>query len=164
MQETGDLPSADKREAMNDKYEPSTEAFGLLANGCSARWDITVDESLERDEWSLEIDGPQTYLVFQLQDLDVLQRALDFLRAGPGSKQVHGWHGGQDNEGALSLGRFGSASVSLAWDNEEVPRCFIVIGPRARSTMRVTLDAEDIKMVIEALDQVVQDLPEVPGN
>src|SRR5947209_18654994 len=149
---------------MKNKFDKPTEGLGLLANGSSRRWDIAVDESLNRDEWSLEIDGPRTYLVFQLQDLKVLRTALCFLQSASGSDQARGWSGGQDNGAALTLGRFGSAAVSLVWDDEDFPRCFIIIGPRARSTLRVGLEGEDITMFIEALRQVVEDLPEPAGE
>src|SRR5262249_3426463 len=118
----------------------------------------------DREEWSIEIDGPQAYLVFQLQDLKVVPAALRFLQSGPASNQDPEWRGDHDNESVLTLGRFGSASVSLVWDNEDFPRCFIVIGPKARSTLRLTLEAEDIKMFIEALRQVVKDLPDASAE
>jgi hypothetical protein len=63
-------------------------------------------------------------------------------------------------EGGLILGRFGSMSVSLFWDDEVSARCFLVVGPRARSTFRVTLGAEDVRALVEALGQAVKDLPE----
>ena len=141
---------------MANKIDQTTDDLGLLANGSSRRWDIAVDASLDRDEWSLEIDGPQTYLVFQLQDLSVIPAALRFLESGPPSGPRH--------DSALTLGRFGSASVSLVWDNEDFPRCFIVIGPKARSTLRLSLESEDIQMVIEALRQVVRDIPQDSGG
>lgn len=139
---------------MNNKDDQLTEGLGLVANGSSGRWHVAVDESLDRNEWSLELDGPQTYLVLQLQDLKVIPNALRFLQAGPRP----------GNESALTLGLFGSASVSLLWDNEDFPRCFLVIGPEAGSTLRLSLGAEDIQMLIEALRQVVEDLPQVSGE
>src|SRR5262249_49837243 len=110
-----------------------------------------VNEALDGVGWSLELDGPQTYLVFQLQDLQVLQKALSFLQSGNGAE-----------EGVLHLGRFGSASVSLLWDNENFPKCFIIVGPKARSTRRLSMEAEDIQALREAVEQVVKDLP--PGS
>src|SRR3954453_17563537 len=127
---------------MNDKTDQPAEGLGLLAHGSSRRWDITVDQSLDRDEWSLEIDGPQTYLVFQLRDLRVIPEALRFLRSGPPSNRAKG-HRHSGGESALHLGRFGSTSVSLLWDNEDFVRCFIVVGPKARSTLRLSLEAKD---------------------
>jgi hypothetical protein len=140
---------------MVNKSDPPAERVGLLGFGSSRCWELAVDEALDRDEWSLEIEGPQTYLVFQLQGLHILPAALDFLQSAyPG--KVYRRH---DDESSLTLGRFGSATVSLVWDNEDVPRCFIVVGPRARSTLRLTLDEEDIRMWIKALKQVVDELP-----
>jgi hypothetical protein len=134
---------------MNKKNEKVTERLGLLANGSSRRWDIAVDETGRRNEWLMEIEGPQTYLVFRLRELKVIAAALRFLQEAD-----------EGNGAALRLGRFGSASASLMWDNEDFPRCFLIIGPRARSTLRVSLEGEDIEMFIEALQQVVKDLPE----
>jgi len=142
---------------MKDKSEEPSEGLGLLANGSSRRWDVAVDEALDREEWSLEIDGPQTYLVFQIRDLEIIPEALRFLQSGLQSDQSPRRRQ-KDDEGALPLGRFGSASVSLVWDNEDFQRCFIVIGPGARSTARLSLGADDVRMLIEALRQVTKDL------
>src|SRR5205085_1352999 len=100
---------------MNNETDKPAEGLGLLANGSSRRWDIAVDESLDRGDWSVEIDGPQVYLVFQLQDLNIISTALRFLLSGPALTQAHGCRGSRD-ESSLTLGRFGSASVSLLWD------------------------------------------------
>jgi hypothetical protein len=151
-------------EAMNDKVTQPAEGFGLLANGSSRRWDIAVDESLDREEWSLEIDGPQVYVVFQLKDLKVIPAALRFLQAGIKAKRSQAGGRRHENESDLSLGKFGSASVSLAWDNEDFPRCFLIIGPRARATLRLSFEGDDIQMLIEALGEVVKDLPEAPAK
>jgi hypothetical protein len=143
---------------MKDKTDRTAEGLGLLAHGSSRRWDITVDQSLDCDEWSLEIDGPQTYLVFQLRDLRVIPEALRFLRSGARLNQAKGQrHRGE--ESTLHLGRFGSASVSLLWDNEDFVRCFIVVGPKARSTLRLSLEAKDVEMFTEALHQVLNAIP-----
>src|SRR5437899_2744265 len=99
---------------MNRELDTSGEEFGLAAYGSSGRWAVAVHESLARDEWSVEIEGPQTYLDFQLRDLAVVSEALRFLRAGPRG----GRHGKATEDDALVLGRFNSASVSLVWDDE----------------------------------------------
>src|SRR2546423_952113 len=121
--------------------------MGLLANGSSACWDIAVDARLDREEWFLEIDGPRTYLVFQLEGLEVIPRALELLNRA------------REEDGTLTLGRFGSDRVSLVWDNEGFQRCFVVIG-QAGSALRLGFEAEDIKMLSEALSQVAADLPQ----
>src|SRR5262245_64933289 len=154
---------AGKGGSMNQEIDQPTPRLGLLANGSSRRWDVAVDEPLDGDEWSLELDGPQTYLVFQLRDLKVISEAVRFLQSRPSSDPASR----RDEEAdvaELTLGRFGSAAVSLIWDNEDFPRCFLVIGPKARSTLRLSLDAEDIRMLSEALRQVMNDLPQPAGD
>jgi hypothetical protein len=144
---------------MKNKAEQPAEGLGLLANGSAGHWDVAVDEAASGDEWFLELDGPQVYLVFQLENLKVVETVLQFLQAGSLRASGRG-----DSEAALPLGRFESAAVSLLWDNEDFPRCFIVVGPAARSTLRLSLEAEDIQMLVEALRQVVKDIPQGSGE
>lgn len=128
----------------------------LLACGVSGRWSIDVDESLDGNEWSLDIEGPAVDLSFQLANLEVIPKALRFLKSGPGSAKAGSRRRPQEN--VLHLGCFSAASVSLRWDDEDFPRCFIVVGPRGRSTLHITLWAEDIEMLIDALLQVVKEM------
>jgi hypothetical protein len=121
--------------------------YGLLACGSAGCWTIDLDESGEGTQWSLQLDGPQAYLAFAVDDLDLIAQAREYLRAG------------QARTEALPLGQFGSASVSLHWDNEDGQRCFLIVGPTARSALRLTLSAEDTKMLADAFDQIVEDLP-----
>jgi hypothetical protein len=150
---------------MNGNAERVPGGLGLVANGSSRRWDVAVDESLDREnEWSLEIDGPATYLVFQLRDLQAVSEALDFLQSRSHRKPSQERPPAAERADSLTLGTFGTASVSLLWDNEDFPRCFLVVGPRARSTMRLSLDQDDIAMLVEALEQVVEGLPRTSGK
>ncbi len=128
--------------------------LGLVANGSSRKWYVAVDETLDGNEWTLEIDGPQVYLTFQLRDPKVVAEAKRFLQPPPRSGRA-----GCGDAGELLLGQFDSTSVSLVWDNEGFSRCFLVIGPKAASTLRLSLEAEDIQMLIEALNQVMEDMP-----
>lgn len=128
--------------------------LGLAANGSSRKWYVAVDEALDGNDWFLEIDGPQACLVFQLRDPKVVAEAMRFLQSPPGSG---GAGGGEAAE--LLLGQFDSTSVFLIWDNEGFSRCFLVIGPKARSALRLSLEAEDFQMLIEALNQVMEDMP-----
>ncbi len=59
---------------MNRETAESMENIGLLANGTSARWDIAVNECLDREEWSIEIESPDTYLAFRLHDFECRSR------------------------------------------------------------------------------------------
>jgi hypothetical protein len=149
----------EKGQTMNDKLDKSTGGLGLLANGSSALWDVSVDEALDQEQWFLELDGPETYLVFQLQDLKVIPAALRFLQSSLRPNSIGAAQRNHKDEVALALGRFGPAAVSLLKDNEDVPRCFLVVGSKGRSVMRLSLAERDIKMLIEALSQVVEALP-----
>ena len=144
---------------MIDDITTPGEELGLLASGTSSRWDVAVNGFLDRDEWLIEIEGPQTYLVFQLRELSAVHEALGFLRAGPGRQSPENGQVNSIPETELALGRFGSAAVSLIWDNEDFPRCFLIAGPKERCTLRLSLYAEDIQMLIQAIEQVVEDLP-----
>lgn len=128
---------------------------GLMAVGLSGRWSLVVDEAIDREEWFLQIDWPGGYLYFELPDLSVIPQLLRFLESGFASRN-DAPRTGQDS---LSLGRFGIESVSLRWDNEDAPRCFLVIGASTSSTLHLNLYAEDIEMLIVALRQLVDDLP-----
>src|SRR5437879_2874848 len=136
-----------------------SQRLGLLANGASPRWDVAVDESVDGAH-SLELDGKHVYLVFQLKHSRVIREAVRFLQPGMRGSEPKNRHACEETE--MLLGSFGSASVSLLWDNEDVSRCFLVIGPKARATLRLSLDAEDIEMLGDALEQVMKELRPAP--
>jgi hypothetical protein len=149
---------------MSKQLDRPAQGWGLLANGSSGRWDIAVDEALDREEWTLEIDGPQTYLRFQPVDLNVVQAALRFLESGAPLNQSPDPHDKGKSESALTIGRFGPASVSLRWDNEDLPRVFLVISAEANAILHMSLAGEDIAAFIAALRQVVEDIAQGPGE
>jgi len=144
---------------MNRKLDRTAAEFGLLANGSSPRWSVDVDEILDREEWLMEITGPQVYLCFQLRDLKAVSCALEFLRSElqPDADRRRKDRSRLGEE--VILGRFGTATVSLRRDNEDFPRCFLVVGPKARSTLHVSLASEDIQMLADVLEQVSKDIP-----
>ncbi len=49
------------------KVKNLDDRFGLLANGSCENWEVSVDEFLTRDEWIVELEGPQVCLNFQLK-------------------------------------------------------------------------------------------------
>src|SRR5262249_45274702 len=98
------------------------------------------------------------YLTFQLHDWKVIAEFFRFLESSSWPSLAPD-QSSERAECALILGRFDSASVSLLRDNEDFPRCYLVVGPDARSTLRLSLEAEDIRMLSEALRQVLNDLP-----
>jgi hypothetical protein len=146
---------------MKRSSEQSPNGFGLLAQGVAGPWTVEVDEALGReDEWSLDIEGPNVYLTFQVLDLGVVGQAVRFLQFPPrGDPQAGRQAGSKPNE-SLTIGQFGQAPVSLVWDNEEFPRCFLIVGPGLSSTMRLSLQGDDLRMLGEAFRQVGEDLPD----
>jgi hypothetical protein len=78
---------------MKQKFDQPRAESGLIANGSCRKWDIAVDETFDGDKWSLELDGPLAYLVFQLRDLRVIPEAVRFLQSGSGSNQSKNRHG-----------------------------------------------------------------------
>jgi hypothetical protein len=57
----------------------------------------------------------------------------------------------------INLGHFGGAVVQLIRDNEDFARCFIVIGPRSRSTLRLSISGDNVKPFTQALRKAVAD-------
>ncbi len=144
---------------MQEQPDRAVQRWGLLAKGSSQRWDVDVNESHDGEEWELEIDGPHAYLRFQVRDLNAVVSALHFLQCEGHPGRALGPGEAQDEEGALALGWFGGAPVSLLWDNEDFPRCFLVVAPETGGSLRLSLDAEDVRMLVRALRDVVDDLP-----
>jgi len=121
-----------------------------LASGSSDRWSVAIDESLDGSEWTLELDGPQTYLVAELPGLKTVAELHQFLQSAPDLPTHHE---------PFALGQFGPFPVLLRWDNEEIPRCFIIIGGDSLASLRITLDESDVRMIAEAMEQVIAELP-----
>jgi hypothetical protein len=88
----------------------------------------------------------------------MIAKTIDFLLRrdtnSPGSQiKPH-----QESNAELIIGYFGRAPVSLLWDNEYRDRCFLVIAPRSRSTLRLSFFTRDITTLREALSQLREDL------
>ena len=135
---------------MEPDADEQRDTFGLLACGSSGSWSVDLDESSDRTVLLLQLDGPHVYLSCVIRELGVIRSAVEYLRAN------------RDQGEGLPLGHFGSADVYLHWDNEDFPRCFLIVGSTAHSAVRVTLLAADIAALVEALEQVLDDLPAEP--
>jgi hypothetical protein len=148
---------------MDRQHDDSSDGFGLVAFGSSGRWEVSIDESREREgEWIAEIEDPRLDLVFQLRDLRVVHEALDFLQLRYNKQFYEKILNKTADCNNLTLGQFGPSPVSLVWDDEEFVRCFLIVGPGAKSTMRFSLYIEDIEMLIDALQQAIADIPSDP--
>jgi hypothetical protein len=140
------------------KNEESMTQFGLMANGSCGLWNIEVDESLDGDAWTMSIDGPQIYVVFRLQDLEVPRKTLGFLNSQIKPPPSRTSPKRPTSDSVLRLGRLGSAPVALLRDDEVAARYFILIGGKGRSAVRVSLHAEDVRSWVGALSEMVKDL------
>ena len=133
------------------------EDLVVSPKGQAAPWIVAIDELPGGQEWLLEIDSPYVYLTFQLRELSILIRAIDLLNSAlvqhlPGSKQTF-----VPNRDDLALGHFGEASVQLLRDNEDFPRCFIVVESKSQCALRISLAADDIRAFVAALRLALAD-------
>jgi hypothetical protein len=119
-------------------------------------WDVDLDETTDGpDKLYAQLEGPSVYLYFQLPGREIVDQMIQFLEHPPGSSKE--WT-------ALRIGSFGRTPVTLRWDDEELARCFLVIGSGRHFCMHWSLVEEEITLLIEALRQVKEDLEtEQPG-
>jgi hypothetical protein len=122
------------------------ENAGLVAGGDAGPWSIAIDENLDKkDDWALVIQFHNHYFACQLLNLSVPRQVLGFL-SNPASPP-------------LGIGKFGQAAVELRFDHE-VDRCFLVVGPRSKSTLHLAIEGPDLETFVAAWKLVVADLPE----
>jgi hypothetical protein len=141
----------------NDQAQ-SVSGWGLLANGAAGQWSIDIDESTDGAAFNMQLDGPQFYLGFALQDLQIIPRLRSYLCAGLRSGQPDDEPSADEKANGLAIGRFDSMTVSIIQDDEFATRWFIIINGQADAVVRFTLDAADVEMLVEALGQVMGDL------
>jgi hypothetical protein len=112
---------------------------------CSAAaWAVAIDESDNSEGWQIEIDSPHIYLTFQVADLAIIRRGVELLQLTLTSEDARRCHEFVRYRDEVALGYFNGTAVHLLRDNEDFPRCFLVIGPTARSTLRLSLEEGDI--------------------
>ena len=60
--------------------EAPDENIGLLANGSSGPWEVSVDETISGDErWFAQIEGPSVYVSFEIPSPNIIGEAVRFL-------------------------------------------------------------------------------------
>jgi hypothetical protein len=134
-----------------DCTEPEPD-LGLLATGVAGEWSVDIDENVSGPEdWFAQIEGPGVYLSFPIVAPNILGDTLRLLdrsckKVGPGTTKP------------LHLGQFGQHSVTLIQDDEYPDRCFLVIGPEAQATVRVTVAGNGLHDLTECFRQVVEEL------
>jgi hypothetical protein len=127
----------------------SPSRWGLLACGSSNQWQIDVDESQDGSAWALQFEGPNFCLRFAIPELQVVHKLLAYLQ-GRAAEEKNGI--------SLTLGVFGLAAVSVIHDDEIPTRWAIRIHAESNGWMHFTLDQADVRMIIDALEQVIDQL------
>jgi hypothetical protein len=144
--------------ATDPQYKVQKNGLGLMAIGSSDSWEVTIDESLDKEqEWEAEIEGPKFYITFSLKRLQILREVVDYLESrilGEGLSRLN-----SKREDGLALGRFGTSRITLTWDNEDFDRCFFIVRGSGHSAIRLTLLGDEIKELSKAFQKVVEQLP-----
>ena len=135
--------------------EPHLKAHSTIQ---SSRWFISVDEIAESKNWLLEIDSPRVYLTLELADLSVLESAIALLNSSLDRQNALGTRSFVPNTDDVALGSVSWATIHLLRDNEDFPRCFLVVDSGSRTTLRITLDEDSIRAFAEALVEATRTL------
>ncbi len=138
-----------------EKY-PATRALtaesGLVASGSSGDWTVDVDHTLGgRPRYLMQLDGPRTYVHFQLLHRQIVATMHEYLRRVASTETL-------TEDGSLLLGSSGQSQVLLIWDDEFHDRCFLIVGFGGKALVRVTLLEDDIRSLEDALGHVLADL------
>lgn len=131
--------------------------LALLANGASGGWEIAIDERMDGSaRYYAQLEGPQTFFYFEVLSLQTIEAAAHFLQHGNALPEAPKG----ERSASLRLGSFGRAPVNLTWDEEYADRCFLIVGPSATASLRLSFGGEEVGHLTEALRQVVADLHE----
>ncbi len=140
------------------------EHIGLVANGCSGPWEISIDETLSGTErWFAQIEGSFLWLSFEIPSPEIIPKTIQFLSRliDVTDKQDSVLNGGYN----LEISKAGGVDVTLVLDDEYKDRCFLVLGRSDSPTARFSVAGEDLKNLIAALQQVQEDiLPSVSSK
>ena len=146
--------------------ETPNENLGLLANGSSGSWEVSIDESVSGTERSFaQIEGPSLWLYFEIPSPDTIPKIIQFLLP-PGTKREQ-MPGCSSRSGGrqLDISESEETPVSLVRDDEYKDRCFIVVGRSDSPIVRFSVAGEDLDNLIEAFRQVEEDIhPSVPSE
>lgn len=142
--------------ATTRKTQASRETeFGsvaLLANGASGSWEIAIDETASGGgRWWAQIEGPAAKFYFEIADVDIVAKMIDFIEHAQASSQT---------ACSLVIGKPKENRVALVKDQEYADRFFFKLGPSDKPLAEFVLCNADIKEIAAALRQVQEDLDE----
>ncbi len=133
------------------------ENLGLLANGSSGLWVVSIDETITGlERWFAQIEGPSIQLSFELPSLDIVPKSVRFLTPLTKGEGVPRKDSNGDSE--LVLSKAEQTPVWIVRDDEFDDRCFVIVGHSDHTLVRCSLTYEDLHSLLEALHQVEEDL------
>lgn len=134
------------------------ENLGLLANGSSGSWEVSIDESVSGAErWFAQVEGPSFWLYFEIPSPDIIPMIIQFLLP-PGTERGEMPSRSSRRNGNLGISEAEETPVTLVRDDEYGDRCFIVIGRSESPIVRLSVAGEDLDNLVEALRQVEDDI------
>ena len=138
--------------------ETPGENLGLLANGSSGSWEVSIDESVSGTERSFaQIEGPSLWLCFEIPSSDIIPKIIQFLLP-PGTKREEMPSCSSRSGGKLlDISEPEETPVSLVRDDKYRDRCFILVGRSDSPIVRFSVASEDLDNLVEALRQVEEE-------
>ena len=102
----------------------------------------------------MQIESPTVYLYFEIDDRKVVDDILshDKVRRQTAKERS------ASKPDSVILGRFGSESVSLLWDDESNDRFFVLIGDSPEHHLRLSFTNDSYRQLIEAFNQLKDEL------
>lgn len=134
------MAEAPQNSSLPEDTEPR---IGLTACGQAGEWNVSVDETISgTDQWFMQIEGPSTYLYFEIPSLLVVDQLLKVL----------------DNSGATPAGGYANCNigtlhgipVTAVRDSEYRDRLFICIG-QGTGCVQLTFVGDDFNALSAAL-------------
>ena len=137
--------------------ESHDENLGLLANGSSGPWEVSVDETISGTErWFAQIEGPSVYVSFEIPSPDIVGEAVRFLATPHDERREP--ISSATGHGGLLISKSPGIPVSLVRDDEYEDRYFIIVGQGDSPVVRYSFAGEDLMDLVEALRQADQDM------
>jgi hypothetical protein len=140
------------------ELKSTSEGLGLLANGSSGQWEVSIDEATTgKDQWFAQVEGPAISFSFEIPSVDILEEMLRFFKSQPKTVQFSHIHENK-RKNFLLINKDKKTPINLVKDDEYPDRYFLVIGKKDNPIVRFVLSSKDIEEIAEALRQVEEDL------
>src|SRR5438067_10170353 len=66
------------------------ENLGLLANGSSGRWEVSIDETVSGTErWFAQVEGQSLWLSFEIPSPEIISKVIQFLAPSQTQRVEH---------------------------------------------------------------------------